>query len=83
MRKMVGALRADVQVALDLGPVVLTESQAGHFIHSPSGTERVRRSVLMRDGMIFSNQVISLPARPAIIAHGRLTTTSGTCSDFG
>jgi len=33
-----------------------TESQAGHFIHSPSGTERVRRSVLIRDGTIRSNQ---------------------------
>src|SRR6186713_2451482 len=32
-----------------------TASQAGHLIHRPSGTERVRRSVLMREGMIFSN----------------------------
>ena len=28
----------------------------GHLIQRPSGTERVRRSVLMREGMIFSNQ---------------------------
>jgi hypothetical protein len=28
------------------------------LIHRPSGTERVRRSVLMREGMILSNQVI-------------------------
>src|SRR5690606_4720013 len=28
------------------------------FIHRPSGTERVRRSVLMREGMIFSNQLM-------------------------
>ena len=42
-----------------------TASQASHLIHSPSGTERVRRSVLIREGMIFSNQVIrSLPAVP-------------------
>src|SRR5690348_16430387 len=33
-----------------------TASQAEHLIHRPSGTERVRRSVLMREGMIFSNQ---------------------------
>src|SRR5258707_15876226 len=32
-----------------------TASQAGHLIHSPSGTERERRSVLMREGTIFSN----------------------------
>jgi hypothetical protein len=32
------------------------------LIHRPSGTERVRRSVLMRDGMIFSNQDIVRPA---------------------
>src|SRR6187399_2425194 len=36
-----------------------TASQAEHLIHRPSGTERVRRSVLIRDGMIFSNQDIS------------------------
>ena len=41
-----------------------TASQAGHLIHSPSGTERVRRSVLMREGMIFSNQDIDLRERP-------------------
>ena len=35
-----------------------TASQAGHLIHSPSGTERVRRSVLMREGTIRSNQVM-------------------------
>ena len=35
-----------------------TASQAGHLIHNPSGTERERRSVLMREGTIFSNQVI-------------------------
>src|SRR6478609_7486599 len=35
-----------------------TASHAEHFIHRPSGTERVRRSVLIREGMIFSNQVI-------------------------
>ena len=34
-----------------------TASQAGHLIHNPSGTERERRSVLMREGTIFSNQV--------------------------
>ena len=33
-----------------------TASQAEHLIHRPSGTDRVRRSVLMREGMIFSNQ---------------------------
>src|SRR5688500_6382898 len=33
-----------------------TASQAEHLIHRPSGTERVRRSVLMREGIIFSNQ---------------------------
>src|ERR1700727_2530279 len=33
-----------------------TASQAGHLVHKPSGTERVRRSVLMRDGRIRSNQ---------------------------
>src|SRR5665213_1243543 len=38
-----------------------TASQAGHFIHKPSGTERVRRSVLIRDGMIFSNQDMTNP----------------------
>src|SRR3954468_13304297 len=36
-----------------------TASQAEHLIHSPSGTERVRRSVLIREGMIFSNQDMS------------------------
>src|SRR3954468_23290529 len=35
-----------------------TASHAGHLIQSPSGTDRVRRSVLIREGMIFSNQVI-------------------------
>jgi hypothetical protein len=28
------------------------------LIHTPSGTERVRCSVLMRDGINFSNQLI-------------------------
>jgi hypothetical protein len=28
------------------------------LVHSPSGTERVRRSVLMREGTIRSNQVM-------------------------
>ena len=37
-----------------------TASQAAHFIHKPSGTERVRRSVLIREGMIFSNQVMKV-----------------------
>src|SRR5580658_5445249 len=36
-----------------------TASQAGHLIHKPSGTERERRSVLMREGTIFSNQDIA------------------------
>src|SRR6185295_17581039 len=37
-----------------------TASQAEHLIQRPSGTERVRRSVLMREGMIFSNQDMSV-----------------------
>src|SRR5690349_23730824 len=37
-----------------------TASHAEHLIQSPSGTERVRRSVLMREGMIFSNQDMSV-----------------------
>jgi hypothetical protein len=28
------------------------------LIHTPSGTERVRFSVLMRDGISFSNQLM-------------------------
>src|SRR5580658_8303193 len=37
-----------------------TASQAGHLIQRPSGTERERRSVLMRDGTIFSNHDMRL-----------------------
>src|ERR1039458_5158687 len=32
-----------------------TASQAGHLIHRPSGTERERRSVLMRDGFFHAD----------------------------
>jgi hypothetical protein len=49
---VVAALRADVQIALDFGAV--QHRIAGRaFGPQPSGTERVRRSVLMREGRSF------------------------------
>ena len=55
-----------------------TASQAGHLIQRPSGTERVRRSVLMREGMIFSNQVtaVLLAAWPEV--YRKLAGTDGS-----
>ena len=51
--------------------------QAAHFIHRPSGTERVRRSVLIREGMIFSNQVMEASWGQA----ARLASPGWACSE--
>jgi hypothetical protein len=41
------------------------------LIHRPSGTERVRFSVLMREGMILSNQVIQFTRSAGGARRGR------------